>query len=116
MRSHPCGGAPDRAQELVLSARRFEPEYLAGSLSVGQPHALYRSRATAPRRAVCLRAYCPGMDGAREDLRNYFYRGMSAFVFAAKAFGDDKLSAKICAVVRWLEREFGDLILSPSRG
>ena len=29
----------------------------------GEPHALYRSRATAPRRAICLRAYCPGIDG-----------------------------------------------------
>ena len=52
----------------------------------------------------------------REDIQNYFYRGMSALVFAAKAFGDDKLCAKIYDVVRWLEREFGDLILSPSRG
>ena len=34
-----------------------------GSLPAGQLYALYRSRATAPRRAICLRAYCPGIDG-----------------------------------------------------
>ena len=52
----------------------------------------------------------------REDIRNYFYRGISAFAFAAKAFGDDKLFAKIYDFVRRFEREFADLIWSPSKG
>jgi CTP-dependent riboflavin kinase len=31
----------------------------------------------------------------RDDLRNYFYRGICAFGFSAKAFGEDELFTSI---------------------
>ena len=67
------------------------------------------------------RFHMRGMKGAetyeayREDVRNYFYRGISAFAFAAKAFGDDKLSAGIYDLMIQFEQVFGDLIWSPSK-
>ena len=48
-----------------------------------------------------LRFHVRGMRGTerhlehRADLWNYFYRGIAAFSFAAKAFGDDQLFASI---------------------
>lgn len=40
----------------------------------------------------------------RDDLWNYFYRGITAFCFAAKAFGDDVLFAKIREFATAFER------------
>ena len=51
-----------------------------------------------------------------ENIRHSFYPGISAFAFAAKAFGDDRLYAKIHDLMRQFERAFADLVGSPSKG
>jgi hypothetical protein len=44
----------------------------------------------------------------RADLWNYFYRGMSAFAFAARAFGDNELFNEIYAFVKEFEQVSGE--------
>ena len=46
-------------------------------------------------------------DEHRADLRNYSYRGISAFAFAARAFGDDELFNEIHAFTIEFERVSG---------
>jgi len=43
----------------------------------------------------------------RADLWNYFYRGLAAFAFAAKAFGDEKLFEKVHEFMREFEHLSG---------
>lgn len=42
-----------------------------------------------------------------DDLWNYFYRGIIAFAFAAKSFGDDALSDRIRRYRDDFERQSG---------
>ncbi len=47
-------------------------------------------------------------DEHRKDIWNYFYRGIIAFAFCTKAFGDDQLFEKIQAFTRDFEKQSGE--------
>ena len=102
---------PHQGGELFRTMSKIYSGYVHGA----SPHIMDMYVGHPPR------FHMRGMKGAepyeayREDIRNYFYRGISAFGFAAKVFGDDKLS-KIDDLMRQFERAFGDLIWSPSKG
>lgn len=49
----------------------------------------------------------------RDDLRNYYYRGLLSFIAASKAFGDAALVNDLYYLVNQLQNEYGDDLLKP---
>ena len=103
---------PHRGGELFRTTSKI----YSGFVHAASPHIMDMYVGNPPRFHV------RGMKGAetyetyRKDVRNYFYRGISAFAFAAKAFGDDDLCARIYDRMIQFQQAFGDLIWSPSKG
>lgn len=78
-----------------LDASRTVSKGYSGYIHAASPHIMDMYGGNPPR------FYMRGMGGTvrhaehRADLWNYFYRGILAFCFVAKAFGDDRLSNSI---------------------
>jgi hypothetical protein len=53
------------------------------------------------------------VDDHREDLRNSFYRSISSFVFAAKAFGDEALVQSVLGYMRRFAKAVGGSYAHP---
>lgn len=103
---------PSRGQELFRTTNKI----YSGYVHAASAHIMDMYGGNPPRFHMRGMKATEAYEAYRKDIRNYFYRGISSFVFAARAFGDDKLCAKIYDLVRRFEREFADLIQSPSKG
>ena len=94
---------PSRGKELF----RTKSKIYSGYVHAASPHIMDMYGGNPPRFNM------RGIKGSKiyetygEDLWNYFYRGTSAFAFAAKAFGDDMLFDEIHGFMREFERASG---------
>lgn len=87
------GGDPDtsHAGAVTRSISKMYSGYVHGA----SPHIMEMYGGNPPKFHVTGMAGIPLFADHRDDLWNYFYRGICAFVFAAKAFGDDALFSSI---------------------
>ena len=85
-----------RAVEVTWTISKAYSGYVHGA----SPHIMEMYGGNPPRYHVAGLVGTPLYSHHKDDLWNYFYRGICAFGFAAKAFGDEKLFASI--------REFRD--------
>lgn len=84
-------GDPHTAQRAIRSVSKTFSGYVHGA----SPHIMEMYGGDPPRFHVRGLKHSPLYQDHEYDLWNYFYRGISAFGFAAKAFGDDELYAQI---------------------
>jgi len=79
----------------AVAATRFISKAYSGYVHGASPHIMEMYGGNPPKFHVAGMAGTPLFADHRDDLWNYFYRGICAFGFAAKAFGDDALFSKI---------------------
>lgn len=103
---------PHRGGELFRTMSKI----YSGFVHAASPHIMDMYVGNPPRFHMRGMKEAETYEASREDIRNYFYRGISAFGFAAKAFGDDKLFDGIDDLMKQFDRAFRDLIWSPSKG
>lgn len=78
----------------VAVTRTISKAY-SGYVHGASPHIMEMYGGNPPKFHVSGMVGTPLFADHRDDLWNYFYRGICAFGFAAKAFGDDALFSKI---------------------
>ena len=97
---------PHRGGELFRTTSKI----YSGFVHAASPHIMDMYAGNPPRFHMHGMKETEIYEAYREDIQNYFYRGISAFAFAAKAFGDDKLFARIDDRMKQFGRMFVDLI------
>ena len=86
-----CGFDPSNG----VALRRTLSKAYSGYVHGASPQIMEMYWGNPPKFHVSGMAGSPLFADHHHDLWNYFYRGISAFVFAAKAFGDDALFSSI---------------------
>jgi len=82
---------PSRGVAVTRTLSKAYSGYVHGA----SPHIMEMYGGEPPRFHVAGMRATPLFADHEDDLWNYFYRGICAFGFAAKAFGDEKLFASI---------------------
>jgi hypothetical protein len=82
---------PSRAVKVTRSLSKAYSGYVHGA----SPHIMEMYGGNPPHFHVAGLRGTPLYPDHQDDLWNYFYRGICAFGFAAKAFGDEKLFASV---------------------
>lgn len=88
-----CGGHADPSAG-AEAARTVSKTY-SGYVHSASPQIMDMYGGDPPRFHVSGMRGTPLVDEHRNDLWNYYYRGILTFAFAAKAFADDELSTRI---------------------
>jgi hypothetical protein len=83
-------GANENPSRDVEVTRQISKAY-SGYVHAASPHIMDMYWGSPPRFHLGGMKGTARHDEHREDIWNYFYRGILAFSFAAKAFGDDKM-------------------------
>ncbi len=94
---------PSRGVELSRSLNKTYSGFIHGA----SPHIMEMYVGDPPRFHVSGMLGTFKVEEHRADLWNYFYRGILAFAFAAKAFGDEALLASILRYRDEFERRSG---------
>lgn len=95
---------PSRMTEVL---RTMSKTY-SGYIHAASPHIMDMYGGDPPRFQMRGMKGTKRHDEHREDIGNYFYRGICAFALVAKAFGDDLLFDKIRDYARQFERISGE--------
>ena len=95
---------PSRMTEVL---RTMSKTY-SGYIHAASPHIMDMYGGDPPRFQMRGMKGTKRHDEHREDIGNYFYRGICAFTLVAKAFGDDLLFDKIRDYARQFERISGE--------
>lgn len=85
------GSDPSRGVKLLRTISKAYSGFVHGA----SPHIMDMYGGNPPRFHVSGMLGTPRLDEHADDLRNYFYRGIIAFAFAAKAFGNESLFSSI---------------------
>ncbi len=99
-------GAPKDQSTTVEVSRTVNKTY-SGYVHAASPQIMDMYGGSPPVFHMCGMLGTERHDEHRADLWNYFYRGVSAFAFAAKAFGDGVLFNKVHAFVVEFEKVSG---------
>lgn len=94
---------PSRGVELSRSVHKTYSGFIHGA----SPHIMDMYVGNPPRFHVSGMLETSRAEEHRADLWNYFYRGILAVAFAAKAFGDEALFASILSYRDEFERRSG---------
>lgn len=87
-------GKSENPSGAVDSMRTLSKAY-SGYVHAASPHIMDMYGGNPPMFHVCGMRGTPLYEDHRDDLWNYFYRGILAFAFSAKAFGKDELFENI---------------------
>lgn len=87
-------GMESEQSRQVAAGRSISKAY-SGYIHGASPQIMEMYWGSPPRFHVAGMRGTPLFDAHREDLQNYFYRGLASFAMAAKAFGDAALFAKV---------------------
>lgn len=79
----------------------------SGYIHAASPHTMEMYGGSPPRFHVSGMCGTPLWEGHLRDAWNYFYRGLLGAAFAAKAFGDAELVAKLSKFIQTFETESG---------
>jgi len=94
---------PSRGVALTRTISKAYSGYVHGA----SPHIMEMYGENPPRFHVMGMRETPLFSAHQDDLWNYFYRGISVFGFAAKAFGDEALSNAIQGYLDEFARQSG---------
>ncbi len=104
--AHISGVAMDPSRVVELS--RTISKIYSGYIHAASPQIMDMYDGDPPRFQMRGMKNTKLHDEHREDIGNYFYRGILTFAFVAKAFGDDWLFDKIREDARQFERMSGE--------
>ena len=96
-------GDPYTTQRAIRSVSKTFSGYVHGA----SPHTMEMYGGDPPQFHVRGLKHSPLYNDHAYDLWNYFYRGISAFGFAAKAFGEDDLCMEITKYMDDFAKESG---------
>lgn len=108
------GAALDPSRGIELS--RTVSKAYSGFVHAASPHIMDLYGGDPPRFHLRGMLGIIRMDEHREDLWNYFYRGIIAFAFAAKAFGDEALFDSIRGYMKQFAADSGQDYLLRKQG
>jgi hypothetical protein len=97
------GFDPSRGTEIMRTVDKTYSGYVHGA----SPHIMDMYYGDPPRFHVRGMLGTTLLDEHREDLWNYFYRSISSFVWAAKAFGDEAMCQRAVEYMRSFARANG---------
>ncbi|MDD5761179.1 MAG: hypothetical protein PHP88_01540 [bacterium] len=102
---------PGRATEV---SRTIHKTY-SGYVHAASPHIMEMYGGSPPHFHTSGMAGTTLQQGHREDIWNYFYRGILSFVFSAKVFGDEELCQQLNEFAREFAKQSGEDFSIPPR-
>jgi hypothetical protein len=110
-----CGGK-DSDPSTGLEAARTVSKAYSGYVHAASPQIMDMYGGDPPRFHTSGMKGSPLEEDHRDDLWNYFYRGILAFAYTAKAFGDEEMFASISRFAEQFSRSQGKGYESILRG
>ena len=107
-------GAPLDPSRAIEVFRTVHKTY-SGYVHAASPHIMDMYGGSPPHFHTSGMAGTAIQQGHREDIWSYFYRGILAFVFSAKAFGDKELFDQLNEFSHEFARQSGEDYLLPRR-
>lgn len=102
---------PSRGAETMRTIDKLYSGFVHGA----SPQIMEMYYGDPPHFHVCGMLGTDLADDCREDLWNYFYRGITSFVVTAKAFGDETLCRSVLTYMRDFARAKGEDYSRPPR-